>query len=238
MKILSQAIRSNFFLYRLFRKMAPMLCRYLILEDGFKILASIRRESTLNKVMVDIGSNDGTSIEMMRQFFPRSKIYAFEPILTIPNRFRKIEENGLLDWNNVALGRQEGKTEIFTPIINGKKFDQFSSTDKDAILENTEKYLRFKKESIRFVSQIVQVETVDYQKIRPFFIKIDVEGNELNVLEGARQTIYESKPIILVEINDSESYSEIISFMESISYKKKYLNNFNPKINNYVFVYE
>jgi len=46
--------------------MAPMLCRYLILEDGFKILASIRRESTLDKVMVDVGSNDGTSIEMMR----------------------------------------------------------------------------------------------------------------------------------------------------------------------------
>ena len=36
----------------------------------------------------------------------------------------------------------------------------------------------------------------------PTFIKIDVEGAELAVLEGARNTLAAVRPILLVEIHD------------------------------------
>ena len=39
----------------------------------------------------------------------------------------------------------------------------------------------------------------DYQLKNVGYVKIDTEGFELNVLEGARQTLLENKPIIIVE---------------------------------------
>lgn len=48
----------------------------------------------------------------------------------------------------------------------------------------------------------VPVTTLDSYKFKNIsFIKIDVEGYEVKVLEGARKSIEESKPVMLIEIN-------------------------------------
>jgi len=51
----------------------------------------------------------------------------------------------------------------------------------------------------------------------PSIIKIDVEGHELQTLEGAKNTIEKHKPMILIEIHDFEN-SEIPKFLESLGY--------------------
>jgi FkbM family methyltransferase len=238
MRVLNKLIRKNFLAYRFFRKFAPLLCKFLILEDGFEILGNIDKNKISNKVMVDIGANDGTSIAMMRQYYPRIRIYSYEPLLKIPLRLKKLQDNGLLIWNHIALGESNGSIEIFTPVINGKKLDQFSSTSQKSLLANIEKYLDFEKESLQFVSQIVPIKTLDSYNLCPFFIKIDVEGHELSVLKGAKNTIDESQPIILLEINDSEMFDEILSFMASMSYVIHNCQEFEVTKNNYVFMHQ
>ncbi|GHB59195.1 SAM-dependent methyltransferase [Persicitalea jodogahamensis] len=52
---------------------------------------------------------------------------------------------------------------------------------------------------------------VDKHGLQPGFIKIDVEGGEREVLNGASLTIDRYRPIILLEINDFASLSERIS---------------------------
>lgn len=52
----------------------------------------------------------------------------------------------------------------------------------------------------------------------PRLIKIDVEGHELQVLEGAAQTISKYKPLILCDYNDHQTLPSIESFLRPYSY--------------------
>lgn len=49
-------------------------------------------------------------------------------------------------------------------------------------------------------------------------LKIDVEGLELSVLEGARRVIARSKPTIFVEAQNSYDYISIASFLKDLDY--------------------
>lgn len=50
------------------------------------------------------------------------------------------------------------------------------------------------------------------------FIKIDVEGMEIDVLHGARETITRNKPIMLIEKIKSEE-NELVGFVTGLGYK-------------------
>ena len=52
---------------------------------------------------------------------------------------------------------------------------------------------------------------------KPSIIKIDVEEHELQVLEGAKETIKKYMPTILVEIHDFET-SSVAKFLEYLGY--------------------
>ena len=72
------------------------------------------------------------------------------------------------------------------------------------------------------------------------FIKIDVEGHEENVLNGAIEIIKRNKPVLLVEIEEKHSkknVQESLNFINSLGYKSYYLSGFNlestNKLNNY-----
>ena len=52
----------------------------------------------------------------------------------------------------------------------------------------------------------------------PSFIKIDVEGHELQVLKGASETIKKHKPTILIEIHNFSEDSDIHQYLKSLGY--------------------
>jgi FkbM family methyltransferase len=51
-------------------------------------------------------------------------------------------------------------------------------------------------------------------------VKIDVEGFELNVLNGAKKLILEHRPIIIVEIYKKINFELVLRFFEEINYTK------------------
>ena len=59
---------------------------------------------------------------------------------------------------------------------------------------------------ITIESEIIKIDDLNYKNVS--FMKIDVEGAELLVLKGAINTIKNSRPIIMIEIEDRwiESY--------------------------------
>ncbi len=52
----------------------------------------------------------------------------------------------------------------------------------------------------------------------PSFIKLDVEGHELQVLKGAAETIKKHKPAILVEIHDFTEENKVHVYLKSLGY--------------------
>jgi FkbM family methyltransferase len=75
----------------------------------------------------------------------------------------------------------------------------------------------------------VPVRTLDSFKLKPSLVKIDTEGNELRVLQGALETL-KQKPQLMIETHDSESVRRIRSLLESYNYSIKEIrkrNRFN-----------
>jgi FkbM family methyltransferase len=70
----------------------------------------------------------------------------------------------------------------------------------------------------------------------PTFVKIDVEGAEIDVLYGMTQTIQKYQPIVLYEVDDRNKEimlskrEEIASFLREWGYEIKYLADAYPKI--------
>lgn len=62
-------------------------------------------------------------------------------------------------------------------------------------------------------------DTMDLKNIG--FIKMDVEGHELNVLKGLRETLIREKPVLFIEIHMTEPTSnETFLFIKSLGYTK------------------
>ena len=121
----------------------------------------------------------------------KGHIYAFEPSPT-PKKLlaEHLRLNGLADRVTIcdfALSDAEGTATFYASGISGK------SALSDVNIGQ-------RAEAVK-----VPVTTIDAycqaKKIRPSLIKIDVEGFEFNVLNGARNTLKEARPSILVELH-------------------------------------
>jgi FkbM family methyltransferase len=69
----------------------------------------------------------------------------------------------------------------------------------------------------------VQVVTIDSYDIPDVdFIKIDVEGYEWNAIQGAKKTIKNNEPVLLVELKqNNKNYNDIIYFFKNLNYNYK-----------------
>jgi FkbM family methyltransferase len=168
-------------------------------------------------VFIDIGANIGqTSMNLSKKLGKIAhKIYAFEPI---PSTYEKLKYNILLnnfssiEIFNIALGNEEDimKMEMSCPTNSGG----FKMTPKNSIIEN------------EWV-QVLQKKLDDFYKLdNPIqFIKIDVEGYEIEVLKGAEQIIKKYTPVMVIELNDlnqkrqNSSAKELVSYVKELGYK-------------------
>jgi FkbM family methyltransferase len=238
-------IRKHFFIYRLVRKSAPFLCRFVTLEEGFDFLASIS-PSSVSLSVLDIGSNDGTSIRMIRQYLPKTNIVAFDPV-TRP-RF----DISTIEFHDLALGSEPGELKIFTPKVKGHELTQYSSFDKKKMVHQITHDLGVDESVVEVNSKLVKIVELDSLKLNSFFLKIDVEGFELEVLQGAKATIKLNLPVVLIEIQSEETFLKISEFFKDLNYvaifvhPKKNLTDalvsknscraYDPLFNNYVWI--
>ena len=73
---LQKIVQMNFRINILVRKLAPFLCRYFESEEGLSILklVSPRRDA----VVVDAGSNNGTSVSIISKYIKDVDIHCFD----------------------------------------------------------------------------------------------------------------------------------------------------------------
>lgn len=231
-------VRKNFFIYIFLRRLAPFVCKFIDLEEGFSFSKQIRPLS-VDYCILDVGSNDGTSIKMFRRYFPLVKIIAVDPITT--PRF-KLKNITLI---KTALGDKAGNRSLVTPIVNGKQLTQYSSFYKQKMISQICSDMALLETEVSTIESEVSFNTIDNLGIAPYFIKIDVEGAELEVLKGALNVIKNYNPVVLVEIQNHKSYLEIKELLAPHGYinidpNKKSTNSKSPdfeeEANNYVWI--
>jgi FkbM family methyltransferase len=175
------------------RPLRLLPCTRLIPEEYEpEALDALKQTIAPGAVVLDVGANVGISAMMMARWCgSEGHIYAFEPSPT-PKKLlaQHLELNGLADRVTIsecALSDAEGTATFYASGISGK-----SALSKANIGQESE-------------AVKVPVTTIDSyceaNKIKPSLIKIDVEGFEFKVLNGARKTMKEVRPRILVELH-------------------------------------
>lgn len=182
-----------------------------------------------DKVVFEIGAHIGYHAMCFAQLVGEGgKVYAFEP-----NKFNRERLNLILDKNqdlarrivlvDKAISNQEGEIEFnfSSSIDNGYSSGSFVKGAHTPFDADTYESIGFEE------SKVVTVSLDNLPKTgikdKPDLIKIDVEGAENYVLEGARSTIVNAKPVVLMEIHSIYNMYNAYEFFTLSRYKLKFL---------------
>ena len=191
-----------------------------VLENAV-LMPMLSRSGTL----LDVGANLGQcSVGLVR--VPHSKVIAFEPVFQAYLGMCSVlmKQNGdRLPSNitvyNLAVGSTVQKETISIPYFDGVLWVGRSSIVQDfdeiAKGEGTVEITHINQDIIT-----VPLDMFEFQDVT--FLKIDVQGFEQEVLEGAIKTIERCKPIIHIEIEEqhrSGATKVIPDILKSLGYQ-------------------
>jgi FkbM family methyltransferase len=134
---------------------------------------------------VDVGCYKGDMLREMQRRAPRGRHFAFEPI---PEKFAALVTRfPHVDLHNAALSDVAGEATFqhvqSEPALSGLK-------TRDCIVGKAVQEIRV---------QTVRLDDIVPDNVRIDFIKVDVEGAELQVFRGGQKTIRRCRPVIVFE---------------------------------------
>jgi FkbM family methyltransferase len=164
---------------------SDLIQRHILKTSSFfeiELLTRFRRYVPKGAIVVDAGANIGNHTVYFAKICGAQKIHAFEPL---HETFRILARNSDLNaaeqvvCYNLALGAGFGRADIAQYFGNN-----MGATQLGARVDG------------RY--EVRPLDSFDLERID--VVKIDVEGAEVAVLDGARQSLARCKPAILIEI--------------------------------------
>lgn len=173
---------------------------------------------------IDVGAHEGIYSFILAPKSEEKNVFVLcEPDI-------KIKKDLLENVNTIKKNFKNLKIEtIFQPIGNGLDVIEHKtiyghSTFVNKSFNNNEN--KFKSKDLH---KSIKVDSlVDQLKLNPKFLKIDVEGSEHEVLEGAAETLKKFRPLIMIEkhpkmIPARISIEVIDDFLKRVGYKMENL---------------
>lgn len=137
------------------------------------------------RVAIDVGANRGYYSYALSKI--ASRVEAFEPYPVIA-RFARRKLGTNVRLHEVALSNYCGSAKLRIPQCKGGIDVHFGGTLTDIPLEN----------SVEVVVPVMTIDQFGFDDVG--FIKVDAEGSDMEVIEGARETIRRYRPNLLVEL--------------------------------------
>ncbi|MFT3980979.1 MAG: FkbM family methyltransferase [Ferruginibacter sp.] len=166
----------------------------------------LKERQVVQPVFFDVGANVGNYSLMLQQYFPAAVIYSFEPN---PSSFKRLQSrfagNANIHLLQKGLGAEQADLTMYSYGLDDAS--EHASMNKDVMKE-----LHEAGEAVSFT---VPVDTLDaYCRSNAVdtidFLKIDVEGFELEVLKGAKEMISRKKiGLIQFEFNEMNVYTRV-----------------------------
>jgi FkbM family methyltransferase len=170
-------------------------------------------------VAIDAGANIGVhTIEWARHMHGWGRVLAFEAQEPV---FYALAGNLALNncWNATArwsaLGEKPGFIDIPEPdYLQAGSFGSLELRPRDKTEFIGQEVSYAPEDCVR--TPMINIDSLELQRLD--FLKIDVEGMELDVLRGAALTIKRCKPIVLAEVIKSDR-DALIGMLESAGYQ-------------------
>ena len=165
----------------------------------------------------DIGANSGT-ISLPFIFEDNLKIICFEPL---KYSFDKLEKN--FKANNAPSRHQLHRIAISNHESNSKIY--YSKTNENPGFASINNY--FKHQNLS--TEKVQLNTIDNLfkiKNKNLLFKVDVEGHEKEVIEGALEILKNNKVLMYLESRNRKTIDDL----KKIGFKEKYISFKGDKI--------
>lgn len=164
-----------------------------------------RQQLKPGMVVVEVGANIGAHTVFLAQAVgPAGRVLAFEPQRIVYQTLcANLALNDItnVDCRHAAAGATAG--ELFVPRLDYTRENNFGGLS----LVGCE------------TGESVPVATLDsFGLARCALLKIDVEGMEKSVLEGARATIARCRPILYVENDRQDRSADLIRTIDSLGY--------------------
>lgn len=186
-------------------------------------LLSLRREYFGDGVMaLDCGANIGVhTIEWAKHMHGWGRVHSFEAQEHVFYALAgNVAINNCMNASVVHAAVGAENNNIMIPIANPFKPASYGSLELRQ--GNQNEYIG---QAISYEPELMQstpLRTIDsYGWQRVDFIKIDVEGMEIEVLAGAQKTISENKPIMLIEIikSDERAIKQFLTQHDYVSHR-------------------
>ena len=174
--------------------------------------------------VLDVGANIGLSaLEFSRTVGPDGRVIAFEPH---PDTAARLRAN--LDRNNAA------NVEIVQSAVGAAAGTITFNESSDATLSSASVIPRNLVCSFDVPLTLIDLAWAEAGKPLVSVLKIDVEGGELQVLQGARELLARDHPAILLEAWGAEQLDPIHTLLSSAGYSQHQPDGFEPR--NYLYL--
>lgn len=205
---------------RMFRALrrGKVVGRYLLRmphEPEFRVFPRLADRPGL---FLDVGGNSGQSAFSFRLVNRTDPILSVEanPALEHDLRLARRILRGF-NYTMCAAGPRNGRTTLYIP-----RRERVTVTGEASLEQDTAGSLL--DGELTSVDEVeVTVRRLDDLGLDPAFVKIDVEADAIDVLEGLRDTLTRSRPVLLIETSDRTSRG--FRFLEERGYRPKVLED-------------
>jgi len=191
--------------------------RQIILNQEYEkleinyLIKEIKKNNILH--FIDIGANCGYYSIFIAKNISNIIVQSYEPNKEAFLKFKKtLEINPFLKEKiniyNFGLSAERGELKMQSMVKHG-----YSQTGGSTIIEN----ISHKNFDV-YDAQFEIGDKIINQNKNTIAIKIDVEGYEINVLKGLKNTIMNNKIIIQIEIFE-KNFKKVNNFLTSLDYK-------------------
>ncbi|MGB8192207.1 MAG: FkbM family methyltransferase [Chitinophagaceae bacterium] len=174
-------------------------------------------------VFVDIGTNRGEAIQSMLTMKKNCSVVGFEPNPIVFAKTASIYKNSKqVKLHNCGLGKEKGAFTLYLPFFRNFMFDGLASFNRSEASDWLKgRIFGYSDKSMHIKELNCEVKRLDDFNLSPYFIKIDVQGFEYDVLQGGRETLQKYHPVLLIETPSDQ----VTGLLEDLGYKAYYYHN-------------
>jgi FkbM family methyltransferase len=156
------------------------------LREQIAIRAILASALASDSSYVDVGSNRGQVLGEAVRVAPHGRHVAFEPIPELAAEVQRAFPD--VECRRLALGARFGEAEF----CHFRDLDGWSGLRRNPQISD-------ERGRPEFITVSVSTLDAELEGLSPAVLKIDVEGAELEVLEGGRSVLARARPVVIFE---------------------------------------